>query len=149
MMHIFKWMDPISLQEHQFDVEASSGSSTNAEHLRGILFAKLDQLSITGNFPVKVITNYGTKVWMVHHTVSRRFTWKNQSFAGNQAGWLMLQESCPMPCYLLDENGDSNIDISACSAELAIKLLNDGHTLYMDAAIGFREINSYSVAYEI
>jgi len=148
MMHIFKWKNPISLQEYQFDVEAPSGTSTDAEYLRGILFAKLEQLGITGNFPVKVITNYGTKVWMVHHTVSRKFTWNDQSFAGNQTGWGQLLHSSPASCYLMDDH-DVGIDISACSAELAIKLLNDGYTLYMDAAIGFREVNSYSVAYEI
>lgn len=146
MMYIFKWKNPISLQEYQFDVEADS----DTEILRKTLFAKLEQLEMTGNFPVKVITNYGTKVWMVHHTVSRRFVVNGVTFAGDTEGWKQLQcSSARASCYLMDTHNEFGIDIDGCSAELAIKLLNDGHTLTLDHVITFREVNSYSVAYEI
>ena len=146
-MHIFRLKNPKSLQEYQFEFDLVG---TDFDSLRLGVFFKLEQLGITGDFPVKVITNYGTKVWMIHHSVERKFTWQDKQFTADESGWKQLQNSSPLSCLLVDEQGELGIDIDGCSASFAIKLLNDGYFLRMDTVvIGYREVSSYNVIFEI
>lgn len=146
MMHIFVVKDPQSLQQSQFEFDLIG---TDYGQLRQQVFAKLDQLNITGNFPVKVVTNYGSKVWMVQHSIDGKFNINNRQFDGDAEGWRQLQRSSPLTCLLMDERGEIGIDIDGCSAEFAIKLLNDGHVIRVDHPISYRQSNSYNIVYEL